>query len=265
MKKVLDFIVYSNFFIALCCVALTLQTALIFEELNDSIFEYALINFLATFCLYNLQRIYYSSKQNENPKYSWYVKNRRLTFTLIALLILLSYNFLREFFIENKAHLIIYSSLSVLSILYFLPPVQLKKYGVLKPFLISFVFVVIAILIPLNFKLTQQTIFYTLSQFFFINSLCILFDVRDIESDQKNNVHTFPILLGINKTKLLTYTLAILYLVFGIISTTLIIKLIIMCCLLIIITLVTSSKRPNYFYQLVVDGLILIQFLIIFF
>ena len=189
MKKILDFIIYSNLFIALCCSAITLQTSLFFNTIN-SIYEYVIINFIATFILYNLQRLYYSAKDDTNPKYLWYIKNRRLLFTIIVLILLLSFNFLWEFFIINLQHLVIYSSLSIISVLYFLPPIQLKKYGVLKPFLISLVFITIAILIPLNFKITQQVIIYTLAQFFFISGLCVLFDIRDVESDKLNKIKT---------------------------------------------------------------------------
>ena len=206
MKKILDFIIYSNLFIALCCSAITLQTFLFFNTLN-SIYEYVIINFIATFILYNLQRLYYSAKDDTNPKYLWYVKNRRLLFTIIVLILLLSFNFLWEFFITNISHLVIYSSLSIISVLYFLPPIQLKKYGVLKPFLISLVFITIAILIPLNFKITQQVIIYTLAQFFFISGLCVLFDIRDVENDKLNKINTIPLLLSLNKTKIIAVIL----------------------------------------------------------
>jgi 4-hydroxybenzoate polyprenyltransferase len=265
MKKIVDFIIYSNLFIALCCTALTLQTALIFEDIGNSIFEYAVINFIATFCLYNLQRLYYSAKHEDNPKYSWYTKHRRVIFTLIILLLLVSFNFLWHFFIDNTKHLIVYSMLSIISILYFLPPLQLKKYGILKPFLISAVFVLIAILIPLNFKITTQIIFYTIAQWFFIGALCVLFDVRDIEADKEKKINTVPILAGIKNTKIIAIGLFCIYLVLSLFinNNELTFSALVTFCLSIVITLICSIKRNNYFYLVLVDGLILLQLIFI--
>ncbi len=266
MKKILDFIIYSNVFIALCCVAVTLQTAIIFNQSN-SIYEYAIINFIATFILYNLQRLYYSAKYDTNPKYVWYTKNRRILLTIIVLLLLLSFNFLWAFFITNIKHLLIYSSLSIISILYFLPPIQLKKYGVLKPFLISFVFVTIAILIPLNFKVTQPILIYTLAQFFFISTLCVLFDIRDIETDKLNTIKTIPLILGIKKTKIIAIVLVSSYLIliFFLQINYLNFSVVLVFSLALIITALSSVKRNNYFYLLMVDGLIIAQYLLIYF
>jgi len=265
MKKIVDFIIYSNLFIALCCSALTLQTALIFEEISKVNFEYVLVNFIATFCLYNFQRLYYSATQTENTKYVWYVKNRRLLFTLIALSIITSFNFLWEFFIENKTHLIVYSLLSIISLIYFLPPIQLKKYGILKPFLISVVFVFIAILIPLNFKFTEKTVFYALAEFFFIAALCLLFDIRDIQADKERGIHTIPVLAGLKKTKLIAITFLCFYIVslFVLKKEELIIPALLIFCATVVIIIATNEKRNNYFYLCLVDGLLLLQFIAI--
>ncbi len=265
MKKVLDFIVYSNLFISVCCAALTLQTAYIFLETEILIHEYVLINFIATFCLYNLQRLYYSSKQEGDVKYFWYARNRKFIFTLIVLLLLVSFNFLLDFFIKNKSHLIVYSLLASLSLLYFLPPLQLKKYGILKPFLIGFVFVVIAILIPLNFIVTQQILLYTLGQFFFISALCILFDIRDVVTDKEKNINTFPVLIGLKNSKIIILILCSCYLILNdvlwihkfILSTHIIF------CISCIVTIISNPKKNNYFYLIVVDGLLLLQAVII--
>lgn len=264
MKKVLDFIVYSNLFIAVCCALFTLQTTLIFKETNAIIFNYTLINFIATFCLYNFQRLYYSATQSKTTKYDWYIKNRRLVFTLIVLLVVSSFNFLWEFFVENKTHLIVYSLLSITSLLYFLPPIQLKKYGMFKPFIISAIFVVIAILIPLNFKMTQQVVFYSFAQLFFIAALCVLFDIRDLEADKEKNIHTLPVLLGIKKTKVIAVTLLCFYLVFSILlhNKEFALASLFIFFISVAIALFTNYTRHNFFYLLIVDGLIVVQFFI---
>lgn len=261
MKKILDFIVYSNLFIALCCAALTLQTNLIFEQTNPLIFEYTFINFSATFCLYNLQRLYYSAINPEAVKYTWYIKNRRLIFTLIILIIISSFNFLWDFFIENKMHLLIYSILSITSLIYFLPPIQLKKQGIIKPFLISAVFVLVAIIIPLDFKMNNKLFFYSLAQFCFTSILCILFDVRDASADRENGIRTIPVLVGLKKTKVICAILLISYFIIGTLFFSINYLIVVLCivCALTIIIMFSNEKRNNYFYLIIVDGMLLLQ------
>ncbi|MDX2171705.1 MAG: UbiA family prenyltransferase [Bacteroidota bacterium] len=262
MKKILYFIVYSNLFIALCCAVLTLQTTLIFEETNTRIFEYTLINFIATFCLYNLQRLYYSAMQPESIKYAWYIKNRRLIFTLIILLFICSFNFLWNFFIENKMHLFGYSILSVASLAYFLPPIQLKKIGVLKPFLISAVFVAVTIIIPLDFKITGKVLFYSFAQFCFVSILCVLFDIRDVNEDRGKGVRTIPVLVGLKKTKIICAMILISYFIIAtrFFNSSYLVTLLLLVCILTIIIMLTNEKRNNYFYLVIVDGMLLLQF-----
>ena len=145
LKKILDFIVYSNFFISVCVAFFTIQTALVFPNHSDKILEFVLPNFIATFVLYNFQRLYFGAKYPENPKYHWHTKNRRLIFTLVFLLIICGYTPAWLLFSENLTNLIAYGCLSILSAFYFLPPFNLRKYGVLKPFMIAFVFVCISL------------------------------------------------------------------------------------------------------------------------
>lgn len=263
MKKILDFIVYSNFFIALCCAAITLQTAIIFKEVGDSIYEYVLINFIATFVLYNLQRLYYSSKIEDEEKYIWYANNRRLIFTLIILVLLLSFNFIWQFFIENKFHIVTYSILAILSLFYFLPPFQLKKFGVLKPFLIGLVFVFVSVLIPSHLNYSFQCIYYGAAQLCFICSLCILFDIRDMVSDKSNGINTIPVLFGIQSAKIISMILMAIYLMFSFFIAQFFLLALIIVGLMLGVILLTSERRNNYFYLIVVDGLIIAQFLII--
>jgi len=263
MKKILDFIVYSNLFIALCCALLTLQTAIIFKDVGDSIYEYVLVNFIATFVLYNLQRLYYSSKVEDEKKYKWYINNRRLIFTLIILILFLSFNFIWHFFIKSKFHIITYSILAILSLFYFLPPFQLKKFGVLKPFLIGLVFVFVSVLIPLHFNYSIHTVCYALMQLCFICALCILFDIRDIVSDSSNSINTIPVLFGLQNAKIIAMTLIAAYLVFSFLIVQFFPLALIIVGLTLGVILITSEQRNNYFYLIVVDGLIIVQFLII--
>lgn len=264
LKKILDFIVYSNLFIALCVAFATLQTASIFSKHSEQIFTFILPNFIATFVLYNLQRLYYAAKQPHNVKYNWYNQNRRLIFTLIILTLFSSFNLLWDFFIENAYILAAYALLALLSLLYFLPPIQLRKYGLLKPFIIAFVLICVSVILPGISELNQQFLIYTVGQFCFITALCVLFDIRDVEHDKKSNFITLPIKHGIAKTKYVVFLLLLVYLasafflpLFGYFIT-----VIISTITVTLLTLIAKPSKHNYFYLFLVDGCIIMQCLL---
>jgi 4-hydroxybenzoate polyprenyltransferase len=265
LKKILDFIVYSNLFISLCVSFATFQTALVFSNNSERIYSFILPNFIATFVLYNLQRLYYAAKQPDNVKYNWYNKNRRLIFTLIILTLFSSFNFLWDFFIEDLKIAAGYSILALLSLFYFLPPLQLRKYGLLKPFIISFVFICTTTLLPLLNNLNMAVWVYAFGQFCFITALCVLFDIRDVDHDTELKFITVPIKYGVTKAKYISVFLLLVYLASAIFSiqkpyfTTAIIT----AGLAILITVLAKPSRHNYFYVFLVDGSIIFQFILL--
>jgi len=265
LKKILDFIVYSNFFISLCIAFATLQTALLFSNNSEHIFSFILPNFIATFTLYNLQRLYYSAKQPNNAKYNWYNKNRRLIFTLIALSVFCSFNLLWDFFFENKKTLLAYGFLSLLSIFYFLPPIQLRKYGLLKPFIIAFVFSSVSIILPNLSKLNDVLLIYTAGQFCFIAALCVLFDIRDFAYDKESEFITLPIKYGVRKAKYTAVFLLMVYLASAILisQTNYLLVAILTSGISLTLTIIASPSKHNYFYTLLVDGCIIVQCLVL--
>ena len=267
LKKFLDFIVYSNFFIAVCIALFTLQTAIVFPHQSDQILLFIPLNFIATFTLYNLQRLYFSAQLKNDSKYTWYTKNRRLIFTLIILTISCSFNFLVTFFLQNVTSLIVYGCLGVLSIFYFLPPLQLRKYGLLKPFIITFVIICTSVILPLATTFNKVTLIYAVNQFFFIAALCICFDIRDVEIDALGNQKTIPIKFGITNTKYLVVALLLFYLATGFFvpNTYFPTTAIFVTVLSILLTIFAKPKRHYYFYLLLVDGAIIVQCLLLLF
>lgn len=265
LKKILDFIVYSNLFISLCVSFATFQTALVFSNNSERIYSFILPNFIATFVLYNLQRLYYAAKQPDNVKYNWYNKNRRLIFTLIILTLFSSFNFLCDFFIEDLKIAAGYSILALLSLFYFLPPLQLRKYGLLKPFIISFVFICTTTLLPLLNNLNMAVWVYAFGQFCFITALCVLFDIRDVDHDTELKFITVPIKYGVTKAKYISVFLLLVFLVSAIFSiqTPYFTTAIITAGIAILITVLAKPSRHNYFYVFLVDGSIIFQFILL--
>ncbi|MDO9001731.1 MAG: UbiA family prenyltransferase [Bacteroidota bacterium] len=267
IKKILDFIILSNIFISVCVAFFTLQTALIFPKYSEHILQFILPNFIATFVLYNIQRLYYAAILKDTIKYNWYNKNRRLIFTLIILAIFCSFNFLWNFFLENLQVLFLYIGLTFLSLFYFLPPFQLRNNGLLKPFIIAFVFIFTSVVLPLISEFDKSVFIYAIGQFCFISALCLLFDIRDVENDSVAKLVTLPIKLGIANTKYITIILVLIYLAtaFLMSNTNFLITSIVIVSLSVLLTLMAKPNRHNYFYLFLVDGCIIIQSILIIF
>lgn len=264
-KKILDFIIYSNLFISAAVACFTLQTALFFPARTALLEEFAVLNFISTFILYNLQRLYYASHENLDGKYRWYIRNRRLIFTGMVLLIMCFFSRLFDFFMRYPDYLLAYFVLAILSIFYFLPPVQLRKYGFLKPFIIAFVFVGSSILVPLYSQLSLQHFFYATGQFCFIAVLCILFDIKDLGHDKNLGLATFPARFGLKRTKYFCAALLIFYTGSSVFfySADVVICFCIVAGISLSACLLSGKRRSAYFYFFLVDGLILFQYFLL--
>jgi 4-hydroxybenzoate polyprenyltransferase len=176
-----------------------------------------------------------------------------------------SFNYLWDFFIEDLKIAAGYSILALLSLFYFLPPLQLRKYGLLKPFIISFVFICTTTLLPLLNNLNMAVWVYAFGQFCFITALCVLFDIRDVDHDTELKFITVPIKYGVTKAKYISVFLLLVFLASAIISiqTPYFTTAIITAGLAILITFLAKPSRHNYFYVFLVDGCIIFQFILL--
>lgn len=157
----------------------------------------------------------------------------------------------------------------LLSTLYYLPPFNFRKYGYIKPFLISLVWIASCVVVPLfeNKLLDINSVWFIVSQFLFIAYLCILFDIKDADDDFISGVNTYANKFGLLITKIITISLIIAMvlcsLLFNHHTIPLLIVSIIVGIISIIFTGISSDKRHPFFYYLWIDGLILLQAIIV--
>jgi hypothetical protein len=266
----LNFIGYSNLFLAFCVFCSTWQVELVFHEHSDSAFLFATINFIATFCLYNAQRIFQSFKSNDDERLLWYRKNKYYIFILIVFLILTFSKLILRTLLTYQETAIIYGILVVFSLLYFLPPFEFRKLPFLKGFYIALAWVTANAIIPLLFRgeiyqgitsLQKKHWGYVLSQFFFISAICIPFDIRDMAKDKKSNVESIPILVGLKTSKLIAIFLLSIYLLLAFSMN--IKNLFLIRCFVFLVSalgvIFSEQNRHRYFYIYCIDGLIVFQ------
>lgn len=216
LKQILDFLLFSNVFIALCAVS---QGIITYRILGLEPNKYVLVTlFFATISIYNFSILLAKPKQAEHSSFvrvRWIFSHYRLmlSFLLISLLVLCS----TLLFLSQNSIILLFV-LGLISISYSLPiwTNQGKRYGIrnipgLKLFIIGIVWASSTVLLPIfEIEKGSQTVISSyecfllfLNRFLFILAITIPFDIRDIYQDKNHELKTLPVLFGERKSLIL--------------------------------------------------------------
>lgn len=269
-KDLLDFIGYSNLFLALAVFCSTIQGGFIFKEAADPSVSFSLLNFVAAFCLYNLQRIFQSSMPTTDTRLVWYRRNKKWIFTIGILIAIGFTETAWNIFITYKQGIFVYCICALLSLFYFLPPLNLRRIAGIKQFYIALIWVLVCIVIPFMFEeehftgamyFKKDQILYIISQFCFIAALCIPFDIRDINKDREEGTKSLPVILGIKQSKLIAMVLMVFYFVIAFFIETQ--NLLLVRGIILPVTTgaiyFSEPKRHRYYTIYFVEGIIILQ------
>lgn len=209
IKSVVDFLLFSNIFMALCAVSQGLVTFYLIGAKPNVHVNWLL--FTSTLGIYNFSILLTKPKDPEKSPYRrirWFFSHYRLmvTFTIVSLLSLIPLFFLIS--MESKILLVF---LAVISFFYSIPifTVGEQKFGLrnipgLKQFLITLVWTLSTVLLPIleaqenhltAISLRDITILIG-KRFLFIAALTIPFDIRDLFQDKQSGLKTVPVVWG---------------------------------------------------------------------
>lgn len=226
LKQILDFLLFGNVFMSLCAVAQALVTFHLIDAPPNKVILALL--FASTLGIYNFCILISPPKEPQKSPYlriRWFFAHYRLmvTFTLISVLSLIPLFFL----ISMPSRLLLIFS-GVISVCYGLPIFTLgdQKFGLrnipgLKPFLITVVWVLSTVLLPIleakELHLTtvsmQDTTLLIAKRFLFVFALTVPFDVRDLFEDNKLGVKTIPVIIGEKRAYLFCSALLLGYVI----------------------------------------------------
>src|SRR5215217_3222541 len=213
LLPILDFLLFSNLFIAVCAVA---QGMVTYHLLNVKPDKYILaILFFGTLSVYNFSMLLSKPKKPENSPFvrvRWIFSHHRLiiSITLISVLCLIPLGLL---YLSIEAKLLMIFT-SVLALGYNIPFLTLnhQKIGLrnipgIKLFLIALVWSVSCVLLPIvelehNLEInisTAETLLLVSKRFLFIAAITIPFDIRDLFQDKLYELKTIPVMLGEKK------------------------------------------------------------------
>lgn len=277
----LDFLLFSNIFIAFCAIAQAMVTYYLLKLPAD---KYVLgFLFFSTLLVYNLSMLLAKPKEPQKSPFKrvrWIFSHYRLTIslTLTAFLCIVP---LGLWYLSFQSQLLM-AFVGILALMYNFPFLKLndKKIGLrnlpgIKLFLIALVWSISCVLLPIVQLESSYGISATLSEtlllvakrFLFICAITIPFDIRDLFQDKLYELKTIPVMLGEKKAWIFCQALLILCFVLLVIFTKEFNLDVLGLALTLFLTgwLIFKSniKRNEYFYFFFLDGTMILQFVIL--
>jgi len=277
----LDFLLFSNVFIALCAVAQGLVTYHLLQTRPDPYILAFL--FFATIGLYNFSMLLSKPTNPENSPYlrvRWIFAHHRLiiSITMISILCLIPLS-LWYLSIESKV-LMIFTGL--LAVGYNVPFLTLnqQKIGLrnipgIKLFLIALVWSVSCVLLPIvelerSYQInvsSAETLLLVAKRFLFIAAITVPFDIRDLFQDKLYALKTIPVMLGEKKAYIFCQFLLLGYLALLLLFRQATYADVIATTLTLGLTgwLIFKSniQKNEYYYFFFLDGTMLLQYLML--
>ncbi len=273
-KKLAEFILFSSLFIATCAVALCIETNLLLQVPLNIISFYCFV-FGATLAQYNLHYLVKTTAVKNSHRLAWSLKNKSLHKVLLIIGIAL---ILFSFLSFRLHHFIILGILGVIAFLYSFPfiPIgnkkRIKDYGFIKIFTLSLLWAIVTVWFPVvNFSFDNNIfVFVFLRRFVFMFVLCLLFDIRDIEIDKKENINTIAVILGKKKSYYLSYISLILFVILSVfqfyyIEDKAVLVTMLFSAVITFFTIELTKKiNSDFVYLAGIDGMMLLQALLVY-
>lgn len=252
-----------------------IETSLLLHlGLNSASFYFFV--FGATLVQYNLHYLVKKSAVKNSKRLAWSLNNRLVHKVLIvsgSALIIIS---LFSFHLHHFIFLLILGGIAFFysfPILPFSEKKRIKDFGLLKIATLALLWTLVTVWFPVdnaNFAaLTFQLIF--LRRFVFIFTLCLLFDIRDIEIDTQEHIATVAVKLGEKKAHLVCYILLVIFVLLSIAQFIWVSDIPQLAAMLLsaaatVMTIEFSKKNnSDFIYLACIDGMILLQAVLVIF
>ena len=268
-KKIIDLLLYSNFFIAACAVAMSLQTDYLLRGELHIDYLTGLI-FFCTLLIYALHRLIGLKKVSEFLDVERFKviseKKSHIWFYAIIAALGSAVCFLM---VSNQIRLALVIP-GIVSLLYVLPllggskRLRLRDFDMIKIYLIAGVWSYVTVFLPAldAEKLNLQTLLMFVERGLFIFAITLPFDIRDLVVDQHTEVNTIPGKYGVKTTLRIVAVLLVIFTVLSLINYPIQFALGLILSAVITYSLVkiASTKKHDYWYSGVLDGTMIIQF-----
>lgn len=281
LLSILDFILFSNLFIAICAVAQALVT---YQLLGAKPDRYILaVIFFGTLSVYNFSMLVANPKTlAASPFMSmrWAAEHHRMmiSITLISTLCIIPLGLL---YLSIEAQVIL-TFTAIIGVGYSIPFLTIAEHKIglrnipgIRIFLVAIVWCISCVLLPVvelekNYAISisaGETLLLSAKRFLFVIAITIPFDIRDLAQDKQHPLKTIPVLKGEKKAYLFALILLLSYLLLMLLFNKgfdlAIIALAASLFLTAWLIINASRKRNEYYYFLFLDGTMLLQYLLL--
>jgi 4-hydroxybenzoate polyprenyltransferase len=277
LRKTFDFLLYSNIFIALCAVALAFTNQLI----ETGHFE---LNFCTCFIFFSTLFTYTYLKITSADGVVYKTAHRDWAAAHAGIyrnILLLACAGCFFFFFQLSYHTqVVVLVVALVTIFYGFVPlpltqphIKLRDFGLLKTIFVSLAWAVTTVLVPLADSHIQPMVmaFLLFRRFLFILALIMMFEIKDMPGDLFNKLTTIPIVLGVQRTKLLSQLILALMIVITIVQFRFfelplwqMLALNASFIVSILCIQAVKEKSADEWFYLVIDGMMLIQFIFVY-
>lgn len=264
LRWLLDFFLFTSFFLAFCTAGMIYQAYLIFGlEINFYFLGFA---FCGTLSSYNFHWYWTPDSFGGNNKAGWSVRHKGTHATLFLAALAGAV----WFGLHLLAHWPLLLGTAFFTFLYSAPLIPLRvtkalqKIAVAKTLFLAITWTHVTVLMPLLMAETRwghPEIFYLVQRLLLIYAICILFDVRDRETDRRQGIRSMITWLHPKKIPLFFWLVMLLWLVctgalllYGF-TLPVIAALFLPGLLLALLYSYSLRHKGDYLYYFVLDGL----------
>jgi hypothetical protein len=282
LRNVADFLLYGNFFIAFCAVAMAFQTCHLryFSVAGSPLMIFI---FSGTFFIYNIHKFITFYLKKEIIDSQRFIQLKRFDGPLSILTFIALFVCFDTFMMlgnDIKRDVVFIALLSLLYVLPVFKGKRLRDLPYLKIFLITGVWVSVCVALPalaLGKAWWTTDAIIAFEKAYFIFALTIPFDIRDRSWDAALGVKTIPLSMSedveqksVEKPKKLAYFSLILSFLMALVlviaknySFWTLFKIGISLIITYFIIKKTDDAKDDYFYLFYVDGMMILQSLIV--
>ncbi|HET6243308.1 MAG: hypothetical protein H0V01_01960 [Bacteroidetes bacterium] len=286
LKRAVDLLIFSNVFVSLCAACLAFCTKIIFQ-VNEGFYLEVFV-FFSSLAVYNFQRIIPSQISEHallSVRHKW-IANHRKMLAYITIIAFIAASLVFVFWFKNKIESIVlllpfgflsvWYAMDMHQILPFLKGRFKKLRGVpyFKIVLIALTWTAVTVWLPIieygsDFSNTYIFVI-SLERMLFLFAITLPFDIRDMKQDEILNVKTIPMILGVEKTKYLSFFLLIVFSFNTLLEKTwfatdpgIITALILSAIITGFVISFVKKENNEYYYSFWIESTMLIQFLLL--
>ena len=264
-RRIFDLFIFSSLYIALCAVLMAYQVTDLLKIQSPSS-NFLWFVFFSTICSYNFHWYFTPDSPSENRRVIWTHKHKRLHLVLILISLVAAFLLflpLLEFWLWIGFSML-------LTFLYSAPKLPLKpayilrKVAVGKTIFLSLVWMYVTTILPIIISgVTWEPVhtLFCISRFFFIYSICIIFDFRDREQDKREGIRSMITHFsekGINAlfiVSIIIYVLTTIALAYYGIQVSIVVLLILPGLIVLWLYPYLKKNFSDYLYYFLLDGI----------